>query len=66
MEIARHKNGQSLPLIKPYSGPRLPPDRYCLSAPNFRLAHKKKVCVFWGHVQNHANNNNSNNNNDSK
>ncbi|KAJ8310127.1 hypothetical protein KUTeg_011992 [Tegillarca granosa] len=26
-----------LPLIKPYSGLRLPPDRYCLSAPNYRM-----------------------------
>ncbi|KAH3806674.1 transcription initiation factor TFIID subunit 9B-like [Dreissena polymorpha] len=42
LEIARHKNAQSLPLIKPYSGPRLPPDRYCLSAPNYKLVNRKK------------------------
>lgn len=46
LEIARHKNAQSLPLIKPYSGPRLPPDRYCLSGPNYRLINKKKVQRF--------------------
>ncbi|XP_052782860.1 transcription initiation factor TFIID subunit 9-like [Mya arenaria] len=43
LEIARHKNNQSLPLIKPYSGPRLPPDRYCLSAPNYKLVSRKKL-----------------------
>ncbi|XP_069104103.1 transcription initiation factor TFIID subunit 9B-like isoform X1 [Argopecten irradians] len=38
MEIAKHKNSQVLPLIKPYTGLRLPPDRYCLSAPNYKMA----------------------------
>ncbi|XP_005110099.1 transcription initiation factor TFIID subunit 9 isoform X2 [Aplysia californica] len=42
MEIARQKNSQPLPLVKPYCGPRLPPDRYCLSAPNYRLKTMKK------------------------
>ncbi|XP_075395102.1 transcription initiation factor TFIID subunit 9B isoform X3 [Tenrec ecaudatus] len=37
LDIARQKNQTPLPLIKPYSGPRLPPDRYCLTAPNYRL-----------------------------
>ncbi|XP_042524180.1 transcription initiation factor TFIID subunit 9B isoform X2 [Dipodomys spectabilis] len=37
LDIARLKNQTPLPLIKPYSGPRLPPDRYCLTAPNYRL-----------------------------
>ncbi|XP_029956314.1 transcription initiation factor TFIID subunit 9 isoform X1 [Salarias fasciatus] len=43
LEVARQKNQTPLPLIKPYSGPRLPPDRYCLTAPNYRLksVHKK-------------------------
>ena len=31
-----------MPLIKPYSGPRLPPDRYCLTAPNYRLKSLQK------------------------
>uniref|UniRef100_A0A3B3TSN4 TAF9 RNA polymerase II, TATA box binding protein (TBP)-associated factor n=1 Tax=Poecilia latipinna TaxID=48699 RepID=A0A3B3TSN4_9TELE len=37
LEAARQKNQTPLPLIKPYTGPRLPPDRYCLTAPNYRL-----------------------------
>uniref|UniRef100_UPI00359005C1 transcription initiation factor TFIID subunit 9-like n=1 Tax=Myxine glutinosa TaxID=7769 RepID=UPI00359005C1 len=37
LEIARQKNQLPLPLIKPYTGPRLPPDRFCLMAPNYRL-----------------------------
>ncbi|KAF6091614.1 TATA-box binding protein associated factor 9b [Phyllostomus discolor] len=37
LDIARQKNQTPLPMIKPYSGPRLPPDRYCLTAPNFKL-----------------------------
>lgn len=43
LEVARQKNLTPLPLIKPYTGPRLPPDRYCLTAPNYRLkvVHKK-------------------------
>ena len=43
MDIAKHKNSQPLPLIKPYSGLRLPPDRYCLSAPNYRMSSYKTV-----------------------
>ncbi|VDI80670.1 transcription initiation factor TFIID subunit 9B-like isoform X1 [Mytilus galloprovincialis] len=43
MDIAKHKNSQALPLIKPYSGLRLPPDRYCLSAPNYKMASHKMV-----------------------
>ncbi|XP_049634446.1 transcription initiation factor TFIID subunit 9-like [Suncus etruscus] len=37
LDIARQRNQIPLPLIKLYSGPRLPPDRYCLTAPNYRL-----------------------------
>uniref|UniRef100_A0A2K6ATJ4 Transcription initiation factor TFIID subunit 9 n=1 Tax=Macaca nemestrina TaxID=9545 RepID=A0A2K6ATJ4_MACNE len=37
LDITRQINQTPLPLIKPYSGPRLPPDRYCLTAPNYRL-----------------------------
>ncbi|KAI8770710.1 transcription initiation factor TFIID subunit 9B [Biomphalaria glabrata] len=43
MEIARQKNCQPLPLVKSYIGPRLPPDRYCLTAPNYKLKTIKKV-----------------------
>jgi len=42
LDIARQKNQTPLPLIKPYSGPRLPPDRYCLTAPNYRLKSLQK------------------------
>lgn len=46
LEVARQKNQTPLPLIKPYTGPRLPPDRYCLTAPNYRLkSTQKKVKV---------------------
>ncbi|CAB1316378.1 unnamed protein product [Coregonus sp. 'balchen'] len=49
LDVARQKNQTPLPLIKPYTGPRLPPDRYCLTAPNYRLKSiQKKVasCVL--------------------
>ncbi|XP_013421558.1 transcription initiation factor TFIID subunit 9B [Lingula anatina] len=42
MEVAKHRNSQSLPLIKPYTGPKLPPDRYCLSSTNYKLKALKK------------------------
>lgn len=46
LEVARQKNQTPLPLIKPYTGPRLPPDRYCLTAPNYRLkSAQKKVTM---------------------
>ncbi|OCT66040.1 hypothetical protein XELAEV_18042294mg [Xenopus laevis] len=46
LDIARQKNQTPLPLIKPYAGPRLPPDRYCLTAPNYRLKTvQKKVTM---------------------
>ncbi|XP_077002077.1 transcription initiation factor TFIID subunit 9B-like [Tamandua tetradactyla] len=37
LDIARQRNQIPLPPIKPYAGPRLPPDRYCVTAPNYRL-----------------------------
>ncbi|KAG7312509.1 hypothetical protein JYU34_002030 [Plutella xylostella] len=45
LEIARVKNVNPLPLIKPHCGLRLPPDRYCLSGCNYKLkaAVAKKV-----------------------
>ena len=46
MDVARHKNKTPLPLIKPYTGPKLPPDRYCLSSANYRLKSLKKVYRF--------------------
>ncbi|KAM6985861.1 transcription initiation factor TFIID subunit 9 [Aplochiton taeniatus] len=51
LEVARQKNQTPLPLIKPYTGPRLPPDRYCLTAPNYRLKSiQKKVTSSSGRV----------------
>ncbi|KAM6911139.1 transcription initiation factor TFIID subunit 9 [Lycodopsis pacificus] len=51
LEVARQKNLTPLPLIKPYTGPRLPPDRYCLTAPNYRLkAVQKKVSSSVGRI----------------
>uniref|UniRef100_A0A2K5C4Y6 Transcription initiation factor TFIID subunit 9 n=1 Tax=Aotus nancymaae TaxID=37293 RepID=A0A2K5C4Y6_AOTNA len=37
LDIARQRNQMPLPLIKPYSDPRLLPDMYCLTAPNYRI-----------------------------
>ncbi|CAF0923182.1 unnamed protein product [Brachionus calyciflorus] len=37
MEISKTKNKNPLPPIKDHSGIRLPPDRFCLHAPNFLL-----------------------------
>ncbi|XP_012692167.1 transcription initiation factor TFIID subunit 9 [Clupea harengus] len=51
LEVARQKNQTPLPLIKPYTGPRLPPDRYCLTAPNYRLKSlQKKVTSSAGRI----------------
>lgn len=36
-EVAKQKNCQPLPTIKPASGLRLPPDRHCLLAANYKL-----------------------------
>lgn len=35
--MARAKNGSALPLIKSHCGLRLPPDRHCLVAANYKL-----------------------------
>lgn len=37
LEVAKQKNCQPLPTIKPHSGIRLPPDRHCLLAANYKL-----------------------------
>lgn len=36
-EVSKQKNTQPLPMIKPHSGIRLPPDRHCLLAANYKL-----------------------------
>ncbi|XP_011482137.1 transcription initiation factor TFIID subunit 9 isoform X2 [Oryzias latipes] len=50
LEVARQKNQTPLPLIKPYCGPRLPPDRYCLTAPNYRLKSIQKKVSSAGRI----------------
>lgn len=42
LDLTRIRNSSPLPLIKPNSGLRLPPDRYCLSSCNYRLKNKKQ------------------------
>ncbi|XP_055676974.1 transcription initiation factor TFIID subunit 9 [Lutzomyia longipalpis] len=37
LDLARSKNTAPLPMIKPHCGLRLPPDRYCLSACNYKF-----------------------------
>lgn len=37
LEVAKQKNSQPLPTIKPHSGIRLPPDRHCLLSMNYKL-----------------------------
>ncbi|XP_059057699.1 transcription initiation factor TFIID subunit 9 [Achroia grisella] len=45
LEIARVKNVNPLPLIRPHCGLRLPPDRYCLSGVNYRLKPATKKVI---------------------
>ncbi|KYM77548.1 Transcription initiation factor TFIID subunit 9, partial [Atta colombica] len=50
LDVARTKNNIPLPFVKPNNGLRLPPDRYCLNAPNYRLKNAtKKVIQKSGH-----------------
>ena len=42
IEVAREKNSTPLPLIPEKFGPRLPPERYCLTANNYKLKEKHK------------------------
>lgn len=42
LDLARTRNANPLPAIKSQCGIRLPPDRYCLSACNYRLKTTKK------------------------
>ncbi|KAK2179583.1 hypothetical protein NP493_482g02003 [Ridgeia piscesae] len=45
MDLARQKNSVPLPPIRPYTGPKLPPERYCLTAANYRLKPLRKPSV---------------------
>ena len=42
LEVATKRNALSLPVPKQSGGLRLPPDRYCLTATNYRLKPSKK------------------------
>lgn len=42
IEIARQKNSAPLPLIPEKFGPRLPPERYCLTANNYKAKERAK------------------------
>lgn len=42
VDLAQQKNNTALPTLKTYTGARLPPDRYCLSAMNYRLKSQMK------------------------
>lgn len=42
IDIARQKNSMPLPLIPEKFGPRLPPERYCLTSNNYRVKDRKK------------------------
>lgn len=41
-DVAREKNASSLPIPKSSSGLRLPPDRFCLNAANYKLKATRK------------------------
>lgn len=45
LDVARAKNNIPLPFIKPNNGLRLPPDRYCLNATNYKLKNATKKVV---------------------
>lgn len=40
-EIVQGRNSQPLPVVKPQCGVRLPPDRYCLTAINYKMESNK-------------------------
>lgn len=45
LDVARAKNTVPLPFVKPNNGLRLPPDRYCLNATNYKLKNATKKTV---------------------
>ncbi|KAF7387147.1 hypothetical protein HZH68_012824 [Vespula germanica] len=45
LDVARAKNNIPLPFVKPNNGLRLPPDRYCLNATNYKLKNATKKTV---------------------
>jgi transcription initiation factor TFIID subunit 9B len=47
MEISKSKNKNPLPSIKFSAGIRLPPDRFCLHAPNYLLKSQAVNIIFF-------------------
>lgn len=45
LDVARTKNNIPLPFVKPNNGLRLPPDRYCLNATNYKLKNVTKKVI---------------------
>lgn len=45
LDVARAKNNIPLPFVKPNNGLRLPPDRYCLNATNYKLKNATKKVI---------------------
>lgn len=45
LDVARAKNNVPLPFVKSNSGLRLPPDRFCLNATNYKLKNSTKKIV---------------------
>ncbi len=45
LDMARAKNSAPLPIPKPTCGLRLPPDRHCLTATNYRVKVKPKHSI---------------------
>lgn len=43
LELAKQKNNTPLPPMKGGSGLRLPPDRFCLTQPNYQLQFYKRA-----------------------
>jgi len=55
LDLAKTKNTTPLPLLKSTSGLRLPPDRFCLTQPNYQLEFYKKAVASSGSQQTASN-----------
>jgi len=50
-ELATAKNAQPLPAVRPLAGIRLPSERHCLTAPNYRQRHRRQEARGLGRIQ---------------
>ncbi|CAF4629406.1 unnamed protein product, partial [Rotaria sp. Silwood1] len=57
-ELAKNKNKNPLPPIRNFSGPRLPADRFCLLAPNYKLKDTSNEHSTNQTIQQHGTSNN--------